>query len=74
MQGLEGSYHKVATFFYVLLVGALVTVLLTRVAADLLAHLIVDLQFLNLQPDLLLLISLSWAKYVCSMMINIHFS
>ena len=39
--------------------------LLTRVAADLIFHLIVDSQHLHFPPNLLLIISLSWAKYVC---------
>ena len=76
VQPLEGSCHQVATFFLCPAgwCRAPVTMQLTCVAADLLAHLIVDLQLLNLQPDLLLIISLSWAKCACSMMINIHFS
>ena len=64
MQGLEGSCHQVATFFLCPAgwCRAPVTMQLTCVAADLLAHLIADLQLLNLQPDLFLIISLSWAN------------
>ena len=39
--------------------------LLTLVTADLIAHFIVDSQLLHFQPNLLLIFSLSWAKYVC---------
>lgn len=39
--------------------------LLTRVTADLIAHFIVDSQLLHFQSNLLLIFSLSWAKYVC---------
>ena len=62
---------------YVLLVDAGLQALgqLTHVAADLLAHLIVDSQLLHLPPDLLLIFSLSWTKYACSVMANdTHFS
>ena len=49
--------------------------LLTHVAADLIAQLIVDSQLLHFPPNLLLIFSLFWAKYADSMVPNdTHFS
>ena len=52
--------------------GAMAT---CNIAADQVVQFIVDSQLFNLPPDLLLMLSLSLIKYVCSMVANdIHFS